>query len=145
MSFAALLTDTAHVYARSAGQDHWHRVTREPVACRVVQLSPGDVEFAEAGSAGIDRCGAASPSERRFTTGSLCPIGVKLEKRSGDVGADRGSLRGRAPGRRLGLDSANACWGGRSAPSAPPSAGGAAHTSRAEGPGWARERNRPER
>ncbi len=45
MSFAALLTDTAHVYARSAGQDHWHRVTREPVACRVVQLSPGDVEF----------------------------------------------------------------------------------------------------
>lgn len=45
MSFAALLTDRAHVYARSAGQDHWYRVTREPVACRVVELSPGDVEL----------------------------------------------------------------------------------------------------
>jgi len=46
MSFAATLTERAHVYTREPGQETWRRVTVEPVACRVVALSPREVEMA---------------------------------------------------------------------------------------------------
>lgn len=46
MSFAALLTDRAHVLAREAGREHWTRLTVEPLACRVVALTPREVEMA---------------------------------------------------------------------------------------------------
>jgi hypothetical protein len=46
MSFAALLTERARVYAREAGQEHWRPVSAGPVACRVVALSPREAEMA---------------------------------------------------------------------------------------------------
>lgn len=46
MSFVARLTDRAHVYARSAGQEQWRRVSAEPVACHVVALGPAAREGA---------------------------------------------------------------------------------------------------
>ncbi len=46
MSFAATLHQRAHIYARAAGQESWNRLTAEPVACRVVALSPREMEIA---------------------------------------------------------------------------------------------------
>lgn len=48
MSFAALLTERAQIYAREAGQETWRRVSLEPLACRIVALSPREVEMAMA-------------------------------------------------------------------------------------------------
>jgi len=46
MSFAALLTDRAHLLAREPGRERWARLTAEPLPCRVVFLSPREVEMA---------------------------------------------------------------------------------------------------
>lgn len=46
MSFAALLTDRAHVLTREAGHEEWTRLTAEPLACRVVPLTPREAEMA---------------------------------------------------------------------------------------------------
>ena len=46
MSFSAGLDRRAEVYAREAGQEHWQRVTRRPLACRVVELPVSETEVA---------------------------------------------------------------------------------------------------
>lgn len=48
MSLQATMTQLAHVYERAAGQEHWRRVTVEPIACSIVPLSPREAEMAAA-------------------------------------------------------------------------------------------------
>jgi hypothetical protein len=46
MSFAATLTERAHIYVCPPGQEHWQRITRSPLPCRLTPLSVPQIERA---------------------------------------------------------------------------------------------------